>query len=213
MSISLSSTGIWITRMTPTFKWNSSAKGCQLNNLLTSIGRLCRLLQNIDICNFSQVFMPWNLDWCNPVWPQKHIDYTYLCNSWHGLHPDTTLYVISYPVSYSSLPHHLKAIGPTLITYLWKVIDESADHHDIKSLAYVTIGKLVAKVTSLVFDKVDIVSMLFSRLEVCRNLIKCILFSSICRLLSRTSTTKSGNSTLVVVRGPFNNLMASGNKQ
>ena len=209
MSISLSSTGIWIMRMTPTFKWNSSATGCQLNNLLTSIGCLCRVLQNIDM-PFLTVFMPWNLYWCNPVWPQKHVDIHI-----YGIHDMACIprYVLSYPVSYSSLPHHLKAIGPTLITYLWKVIDESADHHDIKSLAYVTIGKLVAKVSSLVFDKVDIVSMLFSRLEVCRNLIKCILFSSICRPLSGTSTTKSGNSTLVVVRGPFNTLTASGNIQ
>lgn len=47
------------------------------------------------------------------------------------------------------------------------MIDEADDKNvDIKPLAYATIGKLVSKVSSLVFDKVDIVSTLFSRLEV-----------------------------------------------
>lgn len=66
----------------------------------------------------------------------------------------------------SSCPQaQLKAVGPTLLSYLWKSIDESTAG-DLKPVAYVTVGKLARQVPALVFDKLDVVSNLFSRLVV-----------------------------------------------
>jgi len=67
----------------------------------------------------------------------------------------------------SAQPHHLKAIAPTLLSYLWKMVNEEGPAaNSLRTLSYSAMGKLVHQVPSLISDNAEVISTLFSNLEV-----------------------------------------------